>query len=282
MKLSKVTDRKTANGDDPIVSVIIPVYNAEAFIADAVRSVCQQSFSAWELIIVNDASTDNTASIVRRLRKDDKRIRFVALSRKRGVSSAMNLGVRRARGRFIARLDADDTMEKNRLKKQIIFLSTNPLHIAVGGQCNWIAEDDSPLPSKSYPLNHDAIVKLLSHDVPIRQPSLMINRGKLPKGFRWYNTSLAIGEDIDFYYRLLPYGMLANLDEIVVTIRHHSGRMRYDAKRKVRSANLKTRYRMKMVYGHDIPLMTLIRHSVGGIVQALIPHPKFFKRRVAV
>lgn len=272
--------RQRLSPNQPLVSVIIPVHNAAKFIESAIRSVQRQSYKQWELIIVNDASSDATATIVRKIRRHDSRIRFVQLPRKRGVSSAMNLGIRRSRGTFIARLDADDTMHRYRIHKQVAFLQTHPMHIAVGGQCLWKDMQGKPLHSRFYPLEHEEIVKHLATDVPIRQPSLMVQKSKLPKGFRWYNTSLTIGEDIDFYYRLLTYGQLANLPDIVVTIRDHSERLRYDAKRTVAKTNLKTRITMKVRHGHDIPLTSILSELMKSWVR-LVPSIRI-KQRTAM
>jgi glycosyltransferase involved in cell wall biosynthesis len=103
---------------DPRVTVLMPVFNAEKYIADAVRSVLDQSFLDFELLIVNDGSTDGTASII--LGFDDPRIRLLNCANS-GVAAALNYGLQEAKGSYIARFDADDICYTDRLRIQVQF-----------------------------------------------------------------------------------------------------------------------------------------------------------------
>lgn len=107
----------------PLVSVIIPVYNGEKFIATTLRSVIHQSYSNWEIIIINDGSTDNTLNIVSDLK--DPRIKIISQNNS-GVSASRNAGIGSANGNYLAFLDADDFWHKNNLEKKISFLENNP------------------------------------------------------------------------------------------------------------------------------------------------------------
>lgn len=104
------------------VSVIIPTFDSERFIAEALESVCAQSYSNWEAIVIDDCSSDKTAQIVAKLGKRDSRIRLVRAHENGGAAVARNLGIRKASGDYIAFLDSDDTWEPTKLERQIAFM----------------------------------------------------------------------------------------------------------------------------------------------------------------
>jgi glycosyltransferase involved in cell wall biosynthesis len=110
----------------PHVSIIMPAYNASATIAESIRSVLNQSYANWELIIVDDGSRDNTVYIANNFAEKEKRIVLLKLSRNGGLSNARNEGWRIARGEFIAFLDSDDLWHEDKLEKQIRFHQQNP------------------------------------------------------------------------------------------------------------------------------------------------------------
>ncbi|PAF42810.1 glycosyltransferase family 2 protein [Helicobacter sp. 11S02596-1] len=106
----------------PSVSIIIPSYNTQSFIGDALESVISQSFSDFECLVVDDASTDGSVAIIKKYAKKDSRIIPIFLKTNQGVSQARNLALEQSKGRYIAFLDSDDTWEKDKLKIQIAFM----------------------------------------------------------------------------------------------------------------------------------------------------------------
>ena len=111
----------------PLVSILIPTYNSEKFIADSIQSVQNQSYKNWEMILVDDCSTDNTRGIVLEMAQSDKRIQFLRLEKNSGTGVARNTALAKASGRYIAFLDADDLWKPEKLKKQIDFLTAKNL-----------------------------------------------------------------------------------------------------------------------------------------------------------
>lgn len=105
--------------DSPVVSIITPAHNSERFLPETIRSVLAQTFSQWEMIIVDDVSTDSTVEIVRSFAKDDRRIRLLQLPAKGGAAGARNAGMHAARGRFLAFLDSDDLWLPQKLEVQV-------------------------------------------------------------------------------------------------------------------------------------------------------------------
>ena len=104
---------------DKLVSVIMPAYNTEAYIADAIRSVLEQSYALWELIVIDDASADNTAAIIEDFCRLDSRIRCITFQTNQGVAAARNAGLDCAKGDYVAFLDSDDLWHPEKLRMQL-------------------------------------------------------------------------------------------------------------------------------------------------------------------
>jgi teichuronic acid biosynthesis glycosyltransferase TuaG len=113
--------------DLPLVSVIMPAFNASSTIAESIKSVLDQTYKNWELLVIDDGSKDNTTCIVESIEKNEKRIVLLRISKNAGLPNARNEGWRIAKGDFIAFLDSDDLWHKNKLEKQIKFHRKNPL-----------------------------------------------------------------------------------------------------------------------------------------------------------
>ena len=110
---------------DNLVSIITPAYNSAAYIAETIESVLAQTYTNWEMLIVNDYSKDNTAEIVQSYAKKDKRIKLINLQQNSGAAAARNTAIQNAKGRYIAFLDSDDLWKKEKLQKQIEFMQRN-------------------------------------------------------------------------------------------------------------------------------------------------------------
>lgn len=106
----------------PLVSIIVPVYNAERFIEETIASVQAQTYENWELILVDDVSSDNSALLITQMQKDDKRIKLIFLEKNSGAAIARNKGLANADGRYISFLDADDIWLSAKLEKQVGFM----------------------------------------------------------------------------------------------------------------------------------------------------------------
>ena len=109
----------------PLVSVIMPSYNAEKYIAESIESVLHQTYANWQLVITDDCSTDRTPEIVEKYRKQDPRIDFAIAKQHSGIAATRNLCLSRAKGRFVAFLDNDDLWLPNKLKMQVRFMLDN-------------------------------------------------------------------------------------------------------------------------------------------------------------
>jgi teichuronic acid biosynthesis glycosyltransferase TuaG len=127
-----------------LVSIITPSYNSEKFIADTIRSVQSQTYTNWELLIVDDCSTDGTKHIVKDFMEEDRRVTFHQLRKNSGAGVARNQAVEMAGGKYIAFLDSDDLWQPEKLEKQIAFMETNRLPFTFSFY-DCIDEDGNPL-----------------------------------------------------------------------------------------------------------------------------------------
>jgi len=215
---------------EPAVSVVIPAYNRERFIESAVRSVIHQTFTDWELIVVDDGSTDSTAPIVQS--NADPRIRVVALRCNSGIAAARNLGLEEARGQFIAWLDSDDVAKPDRLARQVAYLRDHPDVALVGGCAHKIADDGRRLPgTRVPPFEHDDIRcrQLLTSAF---QQSAIMGRANVLKNYR-YDPSFEVCEDIDVCVRIAVDHRLANMPAVLVERRMHATQVSRRQKDKV-------------------------------------------------
>lgn len=129
---------------DDLVSIITPAYNCEKFIVDTIESVIAQSYLNWEMIIINDKSTDNTKSIVEKYCSIDSRVKLINQEKNSGVAKARNAGIEAAEGRFIAFLDSDDCWKNDKLKKQLDFMKKNDYALTYTSY-EYISEDGKRL-----------------------------------------------------------------------------------------------------------------------------------------
>lgn len=114
----------------PLVSVITPIYNGEKTIEKTIKSVLEQTYNKFEMIIVDDLSSDNTVNIIKKYQKKDKRIKLFILNKKGGASGARNFALKKATGKYIAFLDGDDLWKKNKLEKQVNFMEDNDIYFS--------------------------------------------------------------------------------------------------------------------------------------------------------
>lgn len=116
-----------------LVSIIIPVYNSEKFIKETIKTVQNQTYKNWELILVNDCSTDNSKKIIEEEIKKDNKIKLINLKENSGVAIARNTGIDNAKGKYIAFLDSDDLWNEEKLKKQIDFMKEKQCNFSFTG-----------------------------------------------------------------------------------------------------------------------------------------------------
>ena len=214
--LAKESPRETA----PAISVIMPVYNGERFLAEAIDSILAQTFSDFEFIIVDDGSTDGTARIIRDYAGRDRRIRPLHHETNRGQSSALNTGIAAARGEFIAGMDADDISLPERLQKQIDYLRGHSHIGALGVFAREIDADGQFIREVAFPQSHAwIIINMLFGSTSVGGSLAMLRRDEL-QTIGGYNAS-ALANDWELWTRLAERTRFANLPETLYLYRKH-------------------------------------------------------------
>lgn len=205
---------------EPLVSVLMPVYNVEKYIREAMDGVVQQTFEDFEFVIVDDCSTDGTVAIVEEYAARDPRIRLTSTPRNMGHTAALNLGLDETKGEFVARMDGDDVTFPPRFDLQLAYLQKHPECVALGTQVEFMDEEGDFLVRLNRQLAHEDIeTNLMRGDcLAMVHPTVMFRRDVV-MAIGKYDSGLKKGEDHDLYLRLAEHGRLANLPEVMLRVR---------------------------------------------------------------
>jgi glycosyltransferase involved in cell wall biosynthesis len=199
------------------ISVILPVYNAELYIEEAVNSILSQTFTDFELIIIDDGSTDSSLELLSKLAALDARIRLVSRENK-GLIATLNEAISLAKSDYIARMDADDIALPTRLAKQLEFLQSNP-KVAVLGTCyRYIDVQGNVGAKRNTFISHADITASFYFCNPIAHPSVMVNYRLLGNDYCYLEQYKTI-EDLELWSRLSSKYQLANLAEVLLHYR---------------------------------------------------------------
>lgn len=203
----------------PVISVVLPVYNAGLYVKDSIKSILNQTFFDFELIIINDGSTDFSEEVI--LEFTDKRIKYIKNEENLKLIKTLNLGLSIAKGKYICRIDADDIMAPTRLEKQLFFLERNPNYILVGSFVKIIKEDKITNEIMGYKINHEDLKFEMCFHNPIIHPSVMFRSIMQIKNQIYFDHKFIHAEDYEFWTRLIHYGMFHNIEEPLSYYRVH-------------------------------------------------------------
>ncbi len=210
-----------------LVTVLMPVYNAEKYIGEAIQSVLDQTYASFELLIVNNGSTDNTVSIIHSY--PDLRIRLIGEERK-GISFALNTGLHAAKGSYIARFDADDICLPRRLEKQVDFLDAHPDYVLTGTDAEYIQENgDHLFDFRSISYSYDQILHRLYQYCPFIHSSVMYRKEAVLNA-GGYSHFAHHFEDYFLWVNLVKSGKCCNLPEPLIKVRFNPGSLTIDEK----------------------------------------------------
>lgn len=239
----------------PLVSVFIPVYNREKYIADAINSILNQTFTDFELIIIDDGSTDNTREILASY--NDKRIKLFFNEKNMGIPYTRNKGLECAKGEFIALLDSDDVAVPDRLEKQLNFFKTHPDCVIVGGFVGVIDQHIKLIKKIKYRYTDpDHVSSSLLFNCSIHNTTVMAKTNVLKK-FN-YNKHFTLAQDVDLLVRLnFSKYKLYNMNKILVFQREHKNRTttdKLDFNKSIRKEILKNQLKALNISFTDIDL----------------------------
>lgn len=222
---------------DPLVSIIFPVFNSAKFLKISLQSLLNQTYKNFELIAINDGSTDESKKILTSV--SDQRIRYIEHSHNLGLVTTLNEGLRVARGKYIARMDPDDISVNNRIEKQVQYLEKNSKIDILG---SWIQNFGLYNYIWKVHKTHDYITTKLLFETSIPHPSVMFRRESIIKTAITFEEKYHGAEDFMFWSKLAQCGLkFANIQENLLKYRTHPNQVGETKKDKQQLSSLEVR-----------------------------------------
>ncbi len=200
---------------NPLISVLLPTYNCDKYINECMDSILCQTYSNFELLIIDDCSTDNTVNLIQDYK--DERIKLTIKEKNSGITDSLNWGINNCKGEYIARMDGDDISLPTRFEEQVAFMEGNQEIVLCGTQYSVLGENKLC----NHPLTHDEIkVKLLS-GCYIAHPTVMFRKDFFIENQLKYDIESEFSEDYELWSRLVFIGKVANLNRVLLLYRVH-------------------------------------------------------------
>jgi glycosyltransferase involved in cell wall biosynthesis len=211
-----------ASALDPKISVVMPVYNGGQYLVEAIKSILDQTYSDFELIIVNDGSSDNSEVVVKSF--SDKRILYLKNEVNKGLIFTLNKGISLSKGTFIARMDQDDISDVKRFEKQLIEFNNDPQLVICGSFIKTFENNKEEFISHM-PVSHAQIISSIFFTCPFAHPSVMMKKETLLKLDAVYREDYPHSEDYDLWSRLVFLGNCKNIPEYLLSYRVHGNQV---------------------------------------------------------
>lgn len=199
----------------PLVSIVIPVHDGEKYIKESIDSCLSQTYENIETIVVDDKSEDRTLEI---LKEYGDKITVIPVEKQNGLGNVINIGIRASKGKYIARMDADDIMSPTRIGKQVEYLESNPRCVAVGGQIDIINEDSNITGHREYAIEDKDIKKNRFLFQPFAHPAVTLRKSTVEE-VGLYPEDMWKVEDVKFFLILSTKGEYHNLKDSVLKYR---------------------------------------------------------------
>lgn len=204
----------------PPISVVMSCYNGQRWLADAIESILNQSYKDFEFIIIDDGSTDNSVDIMNDYSSKDQRIRIVKKNNT-GLPDSLNVGIEKARGKWIARIDADDLCQPDRLEKQYALAKSDPSLVLIGSAYCEIDQFGILGKFQTYPESHRRLKNNLLQNKRFFAHSSAFYKAEHVRRVGFYRPRIKKAEDYDLWLRLSEVGKLACIQEPLIFSRKH-------------------------------------------------------------
>ena len=193
------------------LSVVMPVYNGQKYLEEAINSVLNQTFKDYELLIIDDGSTDSSVEIIKSI--EDSRIRLLRNEKNQGIAYSRNIGLKEGKGEFLAWMDCDDLIEPNRLEIQINYLKDNP-ELGICGTAQNRFGEGKPRVTREFS-EAELIKAALLFRPAVRPPTAMYRMKLIREANLTYDSRLAVAEDYDFFFEASFVFPIKNLDKVL-------------------------------------------------------------------
>lgn len=257
---------------NPKISVLMPVYNAENYLGLAIQSILDQTFKDFEFIIVDDYSTDKSWKVIKKYAKADKRI--IALRNKDHLrtTKTLNRGLGIVKGKYIARMDADDWSYPDRLQKQFDFMESYPKVGVSGGAIEVCNRNLKVLNVRRYPLSDASARKIIFRYSPFAHPATIWRETLLDK-VGGYNEDIPLSQDYELYFRIGRICKFANISDILLKLRTHDDSSSIIRGRYQEQFTLYTRIKAYLELGYNMTTFDKL-YTFLQIVSMLVIPPK--------
>ncbi|MCC6168928.1 MAG: glycosyltransferase family 2 protein [Caldilineaceae bacterium] len=271
-------DIEMVSTDSPRVSVVMAAYNVAPYVEAAVNSILQQTYTDFELLIIDDGSTDGTWEVLERLAAQDERIRLARNPENMGIAATRNRGTEMARGELLAVMDSDDWCPSDRFEKQVAYLDQHPEVGVVGGQVEFFFEKENRFsPVEPFPLTVHLCAWHLHFVPPVMHAAVMLRRALLVNagGYRGEYTPV---EECELWQRIKHSTQFANIPDIVLFYRRHDTNITHNSERLRQMAATAAQRSIVATLETDVPLnevMQMMRylraepHQVGCVSRRL-------------
>jgi glycosyltransferase involved in cell wall biosynthesis len=204
-----------------LISINLITHNRAKYLPQAIQSVLDQEYSNWELIIIDDASSDETKEVIGAFLFDE-RIKYFLVAKQKNIAAVRNIALSKSQGGYLAVLDSDDKwVDSGKLAKQVSFLNNNQSVVLIGTSAQIINENNEEIDKIIKPITDEGIKKEFFIKNPFFHSSILVRKEQVDN-IGGYSESLSFGEDLDLYMRLGEKGLFANLEDICVAYRSHS------------------------------------------------------------
>lgn len=252
--------------EQPLISILLPVHNAAETLSECVLSLIKQTYKNIEIIGIDDKSSDKSYSILRLLKKKDRknRIRIYKNVKRYGIGVTLNRAVKKAKGTFIAFMDTDDHSSPDRLKRELNFLLNNPDVVAVGSQVRFIDKNGKKIGRSNFPIHSDLIYQNPLHGISMQFETVLINKTLLPKDVLKFHTGSNPFVYSDILMKVSSYGKLVNLKSYLHFHRNNPKIYLSDVKRNL-GALLKLFIKSRAFYDYQTPLRSFFTPLIKSV-----------------
>lgn len=256
--------------NNPKISVLMPNYNCEKYIWEAIESILKQTFTDFEFIIIDDYSTDNSWEIIQNFAKKDERIIAIKNNKNLKICKTLNKWLKIAKWEYIARMDSDDISFIDRFQKQIKFLEKNLKVGIIGGSIEIIDEKNKKIGERHYNITDENIRKKIFRYSPFCHPTIMIRRDILEKSWN-YDEEQVFAEDYDLYFRIGKYSQFANLTDFLLKYRMSSTNSTSKKLWEMEQKTLKIRKKALKEYWYTMTIFDKIYYYCQYLSMFIIP-----------
>lgn len=264
----------------PKVSIIVPCFNEPSkYILESLNSLKMQTFSEFECLVIDESTIAITVEACAEFCKSDPRFKHLRPNERLGLAASLNYGFGLARGKYVARFDADDVCDPMRLEKQIAFLDQHPEIDIIGSSMRIINSNGKVLATRIYPCDHMKIEQKFVYTNAIAHPTVMLRKDMICREQGPYRPDFRYSEDLELWLRLLAKGVrFANLSDLLVNYRQESTyrpAANWDFNARARRMHMSPPYLMQKVF---VAVLLSIWAALPKLVQELIYKKMFFSR----